>query len=159
MTALPMARLRAFAGRICVGFAAVLFILEVPHAIHEFNGQRNAVSYLEGRQDRLLTTGDIEGLPRQLQIAALDVIPPRANYSVLMPATPADAAPHGINAITMQTGPAFLLYLLLPRWQVAVGAHPNYVICFGCNPAAWDGHTTWLWRDGKGDSIGRVRAT
>lgn len=158
MTA-SMARLRAVVGLVCVGCAAVLFVLEVPRAIHDLNGQRRAVSYLTGAQDRLLTTGDIEGLPRQLQVAALGVIPSRANYAVLMPATLADAAPYGINAITMGTGPAFLRYLLLPRWQVADPGQARYIICFGCDTTAWDHRTTWLWRDDRGDSIGRVRAT
>jgi hypothetical protein len=158
MTASRGARLRAVAGLVCVGCAAVLFVLEVPRAIHDLNGQRKAVSYLTDAQERLLTTGDIEGLPAQLQAAALDVIPSRANYAVLMPATLADAAPYGINAITMGTGPAFLLYLLLPRWQVDAG-QARYVICFGCDTTAWDHRTTWLWRDDRGDSIGRVRAT
>ena len=155
----PFARLRFFAGLVCVGCAAVVFVLDVPHAVRNLNGQRRFYSYIgNSSQYRELTTGDIEGLPLELQVEALRVIPPRANYAVLMPATLADAAPYGISAITMESGPAFLLYLLLPRWQVEDPAQARYVICFGCDTTPWDHHTTWLWRDDKGDSIGRVRA-
>jgi hypothetical protein len=159
MTMPLVARLRLAVGWLCVGSAALLFIVEIPRAIHGLNGQRKGDSYIVNAQDRLLTTGDIQGLPRLLQIEALAVIPPDADYAVLMPATLADAAPYGINAITMGSGPAFLRYLLLPRWQVEDSAEARYVICFGCDTTAWDRRVVWLWRDEKGDSIGKVRTT
>ncbi|HEY3921755.1 MAG TPA: hypothetical protein VGL76_06535 [Gaiellaceae bacterium] len=158
LTGSLVARLRFAVGLVCVAFAAVLFVLRVPHALNNLNAQRKADAYITGTEYRALATGDIQGVPLQLQAAALRVIPARANYAVVMPASLALAAPYGINAITMEAGPAFLRYLLLPRWQVAGSAQARFVICFGCDTTPWDQRTTWLWRDGKGDSIGRVRS-
>jgi hypothetical protein len=151
------ARVRLVVGLACVVFAAASFAIYVPRTVRTLDGFARSNGYIVSEDDRLLTSGDIQGLPRQLQIEALDLIPPRANYAVLMPATPAAAAPYGINAITMESGPAFLRYLLLPRWQVGDPAQAGYVICFGCDTAPWDHHTTWLWTDTRGDAIGRVR--
>jgi hypothetical protein len=111
---------------------------------------------LHTAEDRLLTTGAIQGVPRGLQSEALALIPPRSDYAVLLPATLDAAAAYGINSITYATAVPFLRYLLLPSWPVDPG-QARYVICFGCDTGPWDQRTTWLWKDSHGDSIGKVR--
>jgi hypothetical protein len=151
-----LARARLAIGVACVGFAAVLFALHLPSAIRSMNTTVQGYAPLHTAQDRLLTSGAIQGVPRDLQSEALALIPPRSDYAVLLPASVDAAAAYGINSTTYATAVPFLRYLLLPSWPVDA-PRARYVICFGCNTAPWDGRTTWLWTDGHGSSIGKVR--
>ena len=67
-----------------------------------------------------------------------------------------EAALYGINPITYETAVPVLRYLLLPAWPVDP-ADARFVICFGCDTDPWDRRTTWLWKDNRGDAIGRVK--
>ena len=133
------------------------FAIYVPHAVRVLDGLARGNGYLIDDQDRLLDIGRHPGTASSAADRGTRADLCLANYAVLMPATLADAAPYGINAITMEGGPAFLRYLLLPRWQVADQTLARYVICFGCDTTPWDHRTIWLWKDVKGDAIGRVR--
>ena len=151
-----LGRVRLAVGVGCVAFAAVLFVWHVPRAVRSLDATVRGYGYLGTAQARLLSTGGVQGLPRRLQVQALAKIPPRSDYAVLLPATEAEAALYGINPITYETAVPVLRYLLLPAWPVDP-ADARFVICFGCDTDPWDRRTTWLWKDNRGDAIGRVK--
>jgi hypothetical protein len=152
---LPWLRLAVGVGAVVA--AGLVLVVHLPRAVHAMNAAVRYDAYAHTAQDRLLTSGDMQGLPFALQAEALQLIPPRSDYAVLLPATPDEAAGYGINSITYQTAVPFLRYLLLPSWPVDA-SKARYVICFGCDTAPWDHRTRWLWTDGKGNAIGKVEA-
>jgi hypothetical protein len=141
----------------CLVAVAVVLVVHLPRTVHTMDSAVRFNSYLHTPQDRLLTSGDMQGLPYTLQAEALRLIPPGSDYTVLLPATPEIAAKYGINSITFQTAPPFLRYLLLPSWPVDA-SQARFVICFGCDTAPWDHRTHWLWSDDRGNAIGRVES-
>ena len=92
-----------------------------------------------------------------MQVEALSVIPKGSDYALLLPATIGQTSAYGIEPITFEVAFAWMRYLLLPDRPVDP-AQARYVICFACDTSPWDHHTTWLWKNNQGESIGRVRA-
>jgi hypothetical protein len=106
---------------------------------------------------RELFTGDTLGIPFDLSDNALKLIPPGAKYLILGPSDEETAqTAYGMNAITYETFFPWLRYLLLPA-RPAVQGKARWVICWGCDTSPYDGHTDWLWTNGNGAVIGRVK--
>ncbi len=105
---------------------------------------------------RIVTSGDSLGLPSDMQVEALSVIPKGSDYTLLLPETVDGAKSYGIAPVTYEVAFAWMRYLLLPDRPVDP-AHARYVICFACDTAPWDHRTSWLWKNDQGESIGRVR--
>ncbi|MEI8105177.1 MAG: hypothetical protein WCH31_04950 [Actinomycetes bacterium] len=106
--------------------------------------------------DRTLATGNILGIDRAYQSAALSLVPPTATFAVLVSSSPAVAErDYGINSLTYVALPRYLLFLLMPAREVPART-AQYVLCYGCNTDPWDGRTDWLYSDLHGHAIGRV---
>lgn len=147
--------LRFGGGVACVGVAAFVFLTHGPRAYNDFNANVTANSW-RNTLDRLVAPGDITGLDKGFQEAALSTLPADASYTVVGPPTPEIGLKnYGMNDITQAGLVPWLRYLLLPARQVADDA-AQYVLCYGCDTTPWDKHTTWLWRNTNGDLIGRV---
>jgi hypothetical protein len=148
-------RARFAIGAGCVAVAAALLLLHVPRAVRTMDATARddtgfSVEYRE------LRTGDVLGLPYDLQDEALQLIPKDADYALLLPPDADSAAAYGINTITYATAAPYLLYLLLPARPADPGV-ARYVICWHCDAKPWDGRTTWLWQQtDEGEAIGRV---
>jgi hypothetical protein len=140
----------------CVSVAAVLLIVHTPRVIRSANGTVRSDAYIVDSTDRTLTSGDMLGVSRTLQVEALAVIPRGAAYVLALPATVAKGARYGIAPVTYDVTFAWLRYLLLPDRPVEP-SEARYVICWGCDRTQWNGHTRWLWRNDQGQAIGRVR--
>lgn len=150
-------RVRLAIGAACVLAAAWLFATRVPQAVRSMNASVRSDAYVENDPtERVLTSGDILGIPFRLQLEALTLIPKRSDYALLLPPSEQDGAPYGIAPITYATVGPFLRYLLLPALPVSPSV-AHYVICWGCDTAPWDHRTTWLWNNDQGQAIGRVR--
>jgi hypothetical protein len=97
------------------------------------------------------------GISRDLQAQALADIPPGSKYVLLLPGDPQTAsAGYGIGPVAYETVGPWLNYLLLPSRPVPP-EQARYVICWGCDTSPWDHRTTWLYGNGQGVTIGRVR--
>jgi hypothetical protein len=140
----------------CVVAAAILFALHTPHAVNNMNATVTANAYLTDARSRTLTSGDMLGIPFDLQDEALNLIPKSSDYALLLPKDVDAASGFGIQSVTYYTIGPFLHYLLLPaRWADPIVA--RYVICWHCDTKAWDRRTTWLWKTDQGEAIGQVR--
>jgi hypothetical protein len=140
----------------CLLTAAVLFAVHAPHTVRSLNANVRDDAYITSPLQRVLTSGDIQGLPYELQHQALMLIPGNADYALVLPSTEEAAGPYGINSITFYTAGPFLRYLLLPA-RPAPPEEAHYVICWHCDRKSWDARTTWLWQGDPGEAIGRVR--
>ncbi len=134
--------------------AVGLLVLHVPRVVRTMNTAARTAPNTQ--EYRLIETGDTLDIPYELSYQALTLIPPRATWALLLPNQEIASDSYGIGAITYETVFPWLRYLLLPARPVADVAKPHYVICWGCNTAPWDHHTTWLWRGEDGAAIGRV---
>jgi hypothetical protein len=142
-------------GLACVLVAAGVFFNHAPAAYRDFNANVTANSW-RNTLDRLVAPGDITGLDKGFQEAALSILPADARYTVIGPPTPEIGLKnYGMNDITQAGLVPFLRYLLLPARQVAPEA-AQYVLCYGCDTTPWAHNATWLWRNENGDLIGRV---
>jgi len=153
---LLLGRLRLLVGIVCAAWACFMLVENAPKTVRGLDGSITYYSYIRDPLTRLLTTGDMLDIPRDLQVAALTDIPPRSTYVLLLPATAAAASRVGIGDITfVSTGP-FLTYLLLPSEPVPSG-RARYVICWECDMTALRG-VRWLWRPSQTEGIGRMTA-
>jgi len=135
--------------------ASLSFVLHVPGAVRRLDSTVSADAYITDPLGRELTSGDILGIPSELQREALQLIPKDSDYVLMLPPDPESAAKSGMATITWMTVGPFLHYLLLPARPVdSTVAH--YVICWHCDTTPWDGITTWLWKTDEGEAIGRV---
>jgi hypothetical protein len=152
-----MKRVRFAVGVACVAVAAVLFVLRVPHAARSLNHAAGADARYSSPLYRELVTGDILDIPYELQAAALQYVPAGATYQLQLAAPgPGALSSYGIQPFVYDVFEPWMRYLLLPSKEVG-GDHPQYVICWGCDTGPWDRRTDWLWRNGQGALIGRVR--
>jgi hypothetical protein len=142
----------------CLAAAAVALATHLPGAVNALDGQVSSFGYIASPSDRLLTSGDALGIPRQLQAAALADVPPSARYAVLLPTTPQLAGAAGISSLAYETVGAWLRYLLLPAVPVTTPAVGQYVVCWGCDMRLWDTRTRWLWQS-PGQAVGLVVGT
>jgi hypothetical protein len=150
-------RVRFAVGLVCVAAAVVLFAQKVPNTVSGLDASVRAEAYITDPVGRQLTSGDILGISRDLQAEALAKIPPRSKYALLLPANEqAASAGYGIGTVAYETVGPWLNYLLLPSYQVSP-EEARYVICWGCDTSPWDHRTTWLYGNGQGVAIGRVR--
>jgi hypothetical protein len=146
--------------RLAVGVAGVLAALTVlaaraPAAYDYFQSGYFASAW-RTPLEREIATGDILGLNSDYQIAALSLIPGSATFAVLESRDASVAAhDYGISPTTFNALPSYFQYLLLPAREVGP-AHPEYVLCYGCDTSPWDHRTHWLWTNQQGDSIGQV---
>jgi hypothetical protein len=124
--------------------------------VRNANASVQSDAYIRDPLGRIVTSGDILGLPRDMQLEALAVIPKGSDYALLLPETAEKASAYGIAPVTFEVAFAWMRYLLLPDRPVDP-SHARYVICFACDTAPWDHRTRWLWKNDEGDSIGRVR--
>ena len=141
----------------CVSVAAVLLVTHTPRVVRGADGTVRFDAYITDATERVVTSGDMLGVSRELQVEALTLIPHGSDYVLALPATVAGAAPYGIGPVTYGVTFAWLRYLLLPDRPVSPAA-ARYVICWGCDRRRWDRHTRWLWRGDQGEAIGRVTA-
>jgi len=154
---MTIAVLRRLAGFACVAAAAWLFVIEVPKTVHAINGVVSYDGYVTGPQDRLLTSGDILGISRDLQVQAIANIPPGSSYALLLDDNKSTAqAVYGISTVTAETIGPFLNYLLLPSRPASSIQAGTYLICWGCDTTPWDHRTHWLFTNSHGVAIGRV---
>ena len=149
-------RLRFVVGVACVVAAVVLFAVKVPRTVGNLDSAVRADAYITDPVGRSLTSGDILGISRDLQSEALAKIPPGSGYALLLPDEASASAGYGIGQVAYETVGPWLNYLLLPSRQVPA-ERAQYVICWGCDTSGWDPRTTWLYRNGQGVAIGRVR--
>jgi hypothetical protein len=141
-------------GVACILAALWVFVDRAPTAYREFNANVRDNRW-RGMLDRLVAPGDITGLDKAFQEAALATIPKDATYTIVPPPNPEVAErAYGMNSITQEGLVPFLRYLLLPARLT--GSNAQYVLCYGCDTTPWDGRTTWLWRNDRGQLIGKV---
>jgi hypothetical protein len=144
-------------GVACVVAAVALFVVEVPETVRALDASLKGVSYIKDPVNRSLTSGDMLGIPRDLQTGALSKIPAGSKYALLLPGDEQSASTdYGIAPVTYETVAPWLNYLLLPSRQVPP-EQARYIICWGCDTSPWDHHTTWLFGNSRGVAIGRVR--
>ncbi len=149
-------RARFGVGAACVLVAACLFVVHAPRAIRTMNATVKTDAYITNPLERVLTSGDMQGLPYDLQVEALDLIPKSSDYAFLLPADVDSAGAVGINSITFATAGPFLRYLLLPARPVDP-TEAHYVICWHCDRTPWNARTDWLWQTDQGEAIGQVK--
>ena len=136
-----LGRVRFAIGVGCVIVAVGALVLYVPRTVRSMNDTARASP--KGVEYRSLYTGDTLGIPFTLQSEAISLIPPHARYALLLPASQdTAAATYGIGEITYVTVLPWLRYLLLPALPVENPKQAQYIICWGCNTAPWDHHTT-----------------
>jgi hypothetical protein len=141
-----------------VGLVAVAAFLFATHARSTYQHFDSTLRAEPSRNEleRFVAPGDMTGLDRQFQEAALSLLPTDATYTVIPPPTPAVALEdYGMNSITQAGLVPWLRYLLLPRRLEATDT-AQYVLCYGCDTTAWDKRTTWLWKNVHGQEIGKV---
>jgi len=153
---LALARARVAVGVACVAVTAGLLGYEVPREAHSSDGAVRFYAYIKGSEGRVLTTGDALDIPFLLQVAALEKIPRGSDYALVVPATEQLAARDGIGQITYETVAPWFRFLLLPV-EPTSPARARYVICWGCDMAAWSRRVVWVWREHSRMGIGRVR--
>jgi hypothetical protein len=142
----------------CVVTAVIIAAVHVPRVVQAMNGSVRAAAYLQGPEDRVITSGDSMGVARDLQVEALELIPPGSEYAVFVPADRDLAATkYGIQSVTYDILMPWFRYLLLPSVPTSDPSQAHYIVCWGCDRAVWDKRTTWLWDNGQGQSIGKVR--
>jgi hypothetical protein len=153
-----LAWVRLALGGGCVATAVVVAAVYVPRTVQGFDDSVRADAYITSAEERVITSGDSLGIPFELQVEAIRLIPRRSSYAVLLPATPQLAADrYGISLLTYQVTPPWFEYLLLPAEPVGEATRARYVLCWGCDRPTWDRRTTWLWDNRHGEAIGRVR--
>jgi hypothetical protein len=144
-------------GGACVATAVVLAAVYVPRAVNGMNAGVLADAYITSAQQRVITSGDILGISADLQTKAIQLIPRRSTYALVLPAEMQLAADkYGISALTYEVLPTWFQYLLLPAEPVSDPTQAHYIVCWGCDRAFWDPRTKWLWDNREGQSIGRV---
>jgi hypothetical protein len=149
-------RVRFGGGLLCLLVAVAVLLYQAPRTYRSFDANVAANSW-RNRLDRLVAPGDITGLDKEFQLAALSLVPPNATYAVLAPPNPdvAEKA-YGMNAITQAGLVPWLRYLLMPA-RMTDPEHARYVLCYGCDTDPWDPRTTWLWKNVHGEQVGKVR--
>ena len=148
-------RFRFAGGILIVAFAVVFFATHARATYRHFDANLEADSW-RNQLDRLVAPGDMTGLDKQFQEAALSLLPKDATYAVLPPPSPQVAEDsYGMNSITQAGLVPWLRYLLLPA-RLDTPEKAQYVLCYGCDTDPWDRRTTWLWKDVHGHEIGRV---
>lgn len=144
-------------GGACVATAVVLAAIHVPRTVNALNASVLVNAYITSPEQRVITSGDSLGIPADLQIEAIQLIPKRSTYSLVLPANMQLAADkYGIQALTYGVTPAWFEYLLLPAQPVGRPTPGQYILCWHCDRAFWDPRTRWLWDNKQGQSIGRV---
>jgi hypothetical protein len=147
---------RLVVGLACVAGAVVLFAVKVPKTVNSLNASVRADAYITDPLGRQLTSGDMLGISRDLQAEALADIPAGSTYALLLPASEQAANDgYGIGPVAYVTAGPWLNYLLLPSYPVPPD-QARYIVCWGCDTSPWDHHTTWLYENGQGVTIGRV---
>lgn len=133
----------------------MLFAWRMPGTLEDF-GERASANAAKTPVDRLLVVADSLDVDNQFVRESLARLPEDARYAVLLAQSPEIALTnYGMSAITYGHLPGFMLYLLLPRRQVAP-EEAEYVLCVGCDTDPWNPKTTWLWRNDQGVGIGQV---
>lgn len=149
------ARVRFAAGILIAAVAVVLFASHARATFRHFDGNLRDDSW-RNQLDRLVAPGDMTGLDKQFQIAALSTLPKDATYAILPPPSPEIALEgYGMNSITQSGLVPWLQYLLMPAKLVGPDT-AQYVLCYGCDTTPWEHRTTWLWSDVHGHQIGKV---
>jgi hypothetical protein len=146
---------RFVAGVLCVVATAAVLVLHVPDTfswtdstVHD-NAWRSPLR-------RLVHTGDVNDIPHDFQEAAMTYVPTGSTFAVLPPPSPEIAqSGYGIPPVALVELPYYMQFLLLPSRMVDPSV-AQYVLCFACDTDRWDKHTTWLWRNTAGESVGKV---
>ncbi len=135
------------------GFAAY----RAPDAFRDF---RNGAASATGRNglDGAIAGAHSLALDDGFVAAAVQQVPLKARYAVLGPPSVQVAQKtYGIDPITLEALPGFMLEILLPRLPVKNPVVGNWVLCYDCDTSPWDQRTRWIWIDRtKGYAIGRV---
>jgi hypothetical protein len=147
-------RARRLAALALVLVAAAMLLVRLPDASRELDGQavHNAAG---GDLGRMLATADTIDVDNDFVVGVQNDVPVNATYTVQLPPDVATATARGIGALTMAALPGYIRFLLLPRRETAP-AEAQYIICYACDVAKWDGTTTWVWEKEKAILIGRL---
>lgn len=149
-------RIRFAGGLLVVAGAVFLFVTHARSTYRHFDSTLQADSW-RNELDRLVAPGDMTGLDKQFQLAALSLLPEHSTYAVIPPPNPQVALEgYGMNSITQAGLVPWLQYLLLPR-RLADPSVAQYVLCYGCDTTPWERRTTWLWKNVHGQQIGEVK--
>jgi hypothetical protein len=157
LIATTLARLnwRFLAGVLCVVVAAGALVDTTPTAIQGFIAAEQDNSWRSPLQ-RLVHTGDVNGIQHDFQEAALAFVPPRSTFAVLPPPSFAiGQKAYGIAPVAVDVANDYFRFLLLPS-RLVDASKAQYLLCFGCDTSPWDKQTTWLWKNQNGDGVGRV---
>ena len=147
---------RRLVGVALVAVSAVVLGLRLPGTFRSFNDEAaaNAKRAVDGGVGYSSDSLDINN---DFVAEALEAVPAGASYAVLMPPTAQVAlATYGISSLTLEALPNYMQTLMLPRRQVPP-MEARWILCYACDTSPWDGRTTWVWKNGQADAIGKVR--
>jgi hypothetical protein len=135
-----------------VVLAAATLLFRLPGALSDLNAQADR-NNAYGPVGRTLAAADSVDIDNAFTVAALQLVPDSASFTVALP--PADAKTT-LSPLTIQAVPGYLRYTLLPRHEVAA-ADAEYLLCYECGrPPADAPRVRWLWHGSDGLRIGRI---
>ena len=152
-TTLTRLNWRFLAGVLCVVVATYVLLDKTPAAFRTFSAAEQQNSWRSPLQ-RLVHTGDVNGIEHDFQEGALAFVPPRSTFAVLVPPNVAIAQKYGIAQVAVDVSSDYFRYLLLPSRLVDV-SKAQYLLCFGCDTTPYK-QVTWLWQNTNGDGVARV---
>lgn len=149
--------IRSLLAAAIVAATALLALTRIPDAVRGFDSGA-AFGAAHGELGGVIAGANALDIDNGFVRAALDALPAKARYSVLVPASEAVAQKtYGIAPVTLEAIPGFMLETLLPRMPVQTPGKGDYVLCYACDTAPWDHRTRWIWNDGDGHVIGLVQ--
>jgi hypothetical protein len=134
---------------VAVAAAVVAYLVELPSAIDDAHSAASALP----PEQRLISPAYAIDISRDFVLAAKDLIPPGDTYAVEVGSHVPVSTP-----VTLTGLPAYIGYWLLPRRLVATTDSPRWLLCYGCDLAAWQakGPVQIGWQDGQGIEIARI---
>jgi hypothetical protein len=137
--------------RICVAYVVavslVLVVIELPKRLRELGDIAGANASLSFA-DREIAGGNSVLADQQLAYEARAIIPRGAPYRLVI-------GPKVTKQASLSTAslPGWLRYFLMPRRE---SNSAQWVICYGCDPAALGARYVSLWHDEYGISVGHL---
>ena len=141
---------------LAVAATAVAVAVRIPSAVRSFD---RGASYGAGQKayGGALAAADGVLIPDAFVATALEVMPPRARYALLLaPTLKIAETDYHLAKNTYLALPGLMFEVLLPRVPVAVPMKGEFVICDGCDTSPYEGRTHWFWGDEYGRKIGLV---
>jgi hypothetical protein len=146
---------------VAAGAALVLAtaIIVLPRFTTTFDGFRGSAASEVGRNEEggALAAADMSDLDNDFVRNAIHMLPPNAQFAVVIPHDPLGAqATYGVSTTTIYSVAPLMQEVLLPRREVSTAEKGTYVLCFLCDTTSLDHRTHWLWKGTQGDLIGLV---